>query len=374
MAGDPTGIVDAGGREGALARRHQLRGTRLAAGDLDAARRFAPTLVHAWNPRAPVAAAAQAYGRATGAPVLMHWEDDEWSLSRAWRDGSPLRRAVRTVRRGAAGALPAAWSYATPRSLRWAAALPGHDALTPALAERVREMTGRDCAVVLPANPPDDGPIETPPIPPGSRDRELVAYTGAIYPEHRQDVLLAMRAVAELRRRGRDAVFVHSGGILSRYDPVALAAEAGLSADAAHFLGYLPSMAQVRGLLRTADVLVQPGRPTDFNRYRLPSKLQTYLASGTPTVSFAVGFGELLTDGEEALLTRTGETAELADKLETALADPAVRQRLKRGGPSAAARLFDPSINCDALLAHYGSVLDQQPSARGSRATLLNRQ
>jgi glycosyltransferase involved in cell wall biosynthesis len=375
VAGDPDGAVEAGGRPAVATRRHRLRGTRLAAADIEAAREFSPTLIHAWNPRANVAAAARAYERATGAPVFMHWEDDEWTLARTWRTGSPLRRSVRTARRLTAGVRPAGWPFATGASLKWAASLEGHDALTPALAARAGERTGRTAAVVLPANPPDSGPVEDAPLPAGEAGRELVVYTGMIHPEHRLDVLLGMRAVATLRARGRDAVFVHAGGVLLGSETAPeLAAEAGLGEDAAVFLGYISSLAQVRGLLRAATVLVQPGRATDFNRFRLPSKLQTYLASGTPTVTFAVGFGELLRDGEEALLTHSDDPAELADLLESAIADPAVRDRLARGGPAAAKRLFDPAANCEALLAHYEAVLDQQPSALGRPESLLNRQ
>jgi len=85
----------------------------------------------------------------------------------------------------------------------------------------------------------------------------------------------------------------------------------------------------------------------------LPSKLQAYLASGTPVLASAAGAGELLVDRDEVLKTHSGEPAELADRLCELLEDEALRNRLSVGGPRAAERLFDPVRNTNALLAHY---------------------
>jgi glycosyltransferase involved in cell wall biosynthesis len=87
--------------------------------------------------------------------------------------------------------------------------------------------------------------------------------------------------------------------------------------------------------------------------------MQTYLASGTPTVTFGVGFGELLEDGVEVLKTRGSEPAELADKLMALIDDPELAERIGRGGRAAAQRLFDPVANTDALLAHYEANLER---------------
>jgi len=100
-------------------------------------------------------------------------------------------------------------------------------------------------------------------------------------------------------------------------------------------------------------VLVQPGRPTEFNRLRLPSKLQAYLASGRPTVTYATGLEELLTDREEVLFTRTGDPAELSARLGDVLTDEALRARLEYGGPRAAKRLFDADANAARIAEHF---------------------
>jgi glycosyltransferase involved in cell wall biosynthesis len=357
IGGDPETAAREGLDPGVAVRRHALRGRRLGGADRAAAAEFAPSVVHAFNARAGVIAAAADYARITRAPLVVHWEDDEWGLrSGAWRVG-PRLLATRALRRAAALLQPSAWPFATRASLRRAAReAAGFDALTPAIARHVEERTGRAPAIVLPANPPpsegDAGAV----LPDALAGRELIVYTGALFPEFEADVRLGMRAVASLRAAHPRIAFVHTGRVLPRYDAARIAAEEGLDGDSAFFLGYVP-FATVRALLAAAAVLIQPGAPRDVNRHRLPSKMQSYLASGTPTVTFAPGFAELLADREEVLKTETGDPAELADRIGELLRDPALAARVGTGGRAAAARLFDPEANTDALVACYRAAI-----------------
>ena len=66
-------------------------------------------------------------------------------------------------------------------------------------------------------------------------------------------------------------------------------------------------------LLAAADVLVQPGRPDDFNDYRFPSKVPEFLASGRPVVLPRTNIGLHLRDRREALLLDLGSAAEIAE-------------------------------------------------------------
>jgi len=184
----------------------------------------------------------------------------------------------------------------------------------------------------------------------------VVVYTGAVYGAHLSDFLILLRAVAILRQRGIDVGIVHSGHRARRITPAAMLKEARLDPGAAQFLGYVPSSLLFR-LLRAGDVLVQPGAPTAFNRLRLPSKLQAYLASGTPTVTFATGFGEMLQDRIEVLKTHGPSPQELADRIAEVLADQGLASVLSAGGPRAAERLFDRDRNTGALIAYYERVL-----------------
>lgn len=355
LNGDPQTVVteNAYAMAGLDIRFHAFRGRSLRRDDLRAAREFAPHLVHSFNARVRTLTAARAYARATRTPVFVHWEDDEWSIRRGYGRRSALRRVARLGRRVLAPVVPTQGVFVSRASMRWAAAhAAAHDALTPALAERVQERLGRECAVVLPITPriPVDG--SAPPLPESLAGRTLVGLTGEVHPGSVGDLELALRAIALVQARGIDVALVHAGKVLPRFDVEQLARDAGVADGTAVFLGYRP-FAEIPPLLRRLDILVQPGEPTDYNRLRLPSKLQAYLESGTPTIAFAVGFGELLSDGEEVLKLHGYDAAELADRIAAVATDTAVAQRLGDGAREAAARLFDPERNCKALVDHY---------------------
>jgi glycosyltransferase involved in cell wall biosynthesis len=167
---------------------------------------------------------------------------------------------------------------------------------------------------------------------------------------------LGLRALAELHRRGEDVAFVHAGRVARRFDLVRMAADAGVPADAVHVLGDL-TPGPLNQLLRSADVLVQPGHPSEFNRLRLPTKLQVYLVSGTPTVTFSIGAGELFEDRVELLKTYGPDPSELADRIAEVLHDEGLRHTLSAGGPRAVARLFDTARNTQRLVDHYNATL-----------------
>ena len=349
------------GADGLAVHRYGFARGRLRGADVRALRAFAPDLVHAWNSRVSTVAAAAALCEATGAPLFVHFEDDEWRLP-AIAPGEMLRRGPgHLARRTLSVVNPSVWWHSTRRSRRYVARRAvALDALTPVLADEVRRRMGRECRVVLPVTPSIPGSAEPPRLPAGA---PTLLITGTIWPVYLPDFMLGFRAVAELQRRGRPVHLVHAGRVLPRWDPQRLAARAGIAPGSATFLGYLP-YAVIPGLLREADVLLQPGPPTEFNRLRLPSKLQAYLESGTPTITFAVGFGELLEDRVEALKTYTADPCELADRIEEALDDEALRARLRAGGPRAAARLFDPVANTESLLAHYREALAWRSALR----------
>jgi len=339
--------------------RHRLQalGGRLGSPELQVARSFRPTLIHSFSPRLPVLTAAAAYARATGAPVFVHYEDDEWSIARGNPDQPLHRRVARPVLRQLGRVRPQAWPFQSPASERWlASGARGIDALTPALAEYVTQRVGRPVDVLLPVTPVAQ---ETAPPPFNLKpdDAPVVMYTGAVFGLHINDFRLGLEAVALVQREGRPVRFVHVGTLAARFDPDVLVKDAGLRPGTARFLGHFP-FAAMPGLLRAADILLQPGHPSDFNRFRLPSKLQSYLASGTPTVTFAVGFGELLEDRREVLKTYTGDPRELAARLTELLDDQQLRETLSREAPIVAQRLFDPRRNTDALLAHYRRCLN----------------
>lgn len=347
---------------------HEFRGRTLRRRDLTAARDFAPTLIHAFNARVPIATAARAYARATAAPVFVHWEDDEFGILERVNTRSLVRRLASRARRIACVVYPPAGPMVTAPTLRWAQNAAGHDALTAALADWVRDQLRRPCQVVMPIVQH----VHEPPAAPSDRlkdlrGRQVLMLTGEVHGGSITDLVLALRATAVLREKGHDVVLVHAGRVGARFDVDTLVREAGLTPEDARFLGYLP-FAAIPPLLREADVLLQPGAPSRFNRLRLPSKMQAYLASGVPTVTFAIGFAEVLADGAEVLKLQTAEVDELAGAVAAIITDPLLREHLGKRGRSAAQRLFDPATNGAVLVDHFRAGLNtatsRSPTAR----------
>jgi glycosyltransferase involved in cell wall biosynthesis len=358
LAGDPATLASEQlhGLEGLklIQRGRSGRGSKREA---DHIRRFAPSVIHAFNARLPVVAAAKRYAYVSMAPVLIHFEDDEWGLAQGRVSDSTARKTARRMARSVATVAPAVWPFATQSTMAFASLhARALDALTPALARHVEEKLGRSCRVILPCTPtlPEDGPPAS--ISRGINNEKIICYTGAVYGSHLDDLMDAMRAIALVQRTGRAIRFVHAGQVADRFEPRRLAERAGLQENSYTFLGYRP-MSEMPSLLASADVLVQPGRPTAFNCLRLPSKLQTYLASGTPVITFACGFGELLTDKRDALLFQRGAPDEIAAAVIALLDNEALYLRLSTGGPIAADALFGQQKNTDALLEYYGEAV-----------------
>jgi glycosyltransferase involved in cell wall biosynthesis len=272
----------------------------------------------------------------------------------------------RHARRLAGLVSPGAWYWSNALSRRWVSRrATGLDALTPTLAGQVEHRTGRTCSVVLPAVPEPD-PSELAELPAGLLGAEgsdpIALFTGTVWPAYVPNLVLGLRAVALVRERGLRLRFVHAGRVHPRLDVERLGREAGLPNGAAVTLGQLP-FRLVPALLERGTVLLQPGAPSDFNRFGLPTKLMSYLRSGRPTITFAAGPGELLDDRDEVLKTHTGDPRELADRIYDVLTDRELRERLERGGPAAARRLFDPVRNTDSLIAHSSRALGTGASA-----------
>lgn len=343
-------------------------GPWLFPGELRVAERFRPDILHVFNPRHVTVAVARRYHAALRVPVMVHWEDDELGIRKGVTARSPIRRVGRLGRRLLCYPLPRQGVFVTGTSLAWIRRTAvACDALTPALAEEVARDFAVPCTHILPSTltastgaNADDSVEELPPV---IRQASVVAYTGTVQPESIEDFRLAVRAVAILLAENHNVAFVHAGRSLPRFVLPDIALSEGLPADRAHFCGYLPFY-RIQRLLEQVQVLVQPGQPNRYNTLRLPSKVQAYLESGTPTVMFSVGLGELLVDREEILKLRGFDARELADRIAELLEAPELARRVGSGGQRAAYRLFDRRRNAATLVASYRQAIAPPEQSR----------
>jgi glycosyltransferase involved in cell wall biosynthesis len=325
------------------------------------AARFAPDVVHCYEPRtAPLSASLQ-LARREGAALCVRFADDDEALAKE-AGGTGLRGRLGRPAMLAAGTIfPRRWPYKHPLLYRkMVARASGFDAIVPTLAEAVSERYGIACESILPAIPREDPPRPSADI----RNRlglpdsgPLILYTGSVYRAQYPDLDVLLHAFAQVAEANEDAQLVHTGRIAPRYELDQLRAITGHGAERTHFLGFLEDPADLQALLAEAAVLVQPGAPTDFNRLRLPAKVHDYLLAERPTVTFAVGFGALLHDREDAVLTQSGEPAELAGAIEWVLADRERAETIGQRGRARALELFDPEAVAAQTVAYYERAL-----------------
>jgi glycosyltransferase involved in cell wall biosynthesis len=322
---------------------------------------FGPDVVHCYEPRtAPLSASLQ-LARREEAALCVRFADDDESLAKE-AGGSGLRgRLGRPAMLAAGTVFPRRWPYKHPLLYRqMVKRAGGFDAIVPTLAQAVSERYGIECESILPAIPEGE-----PPKPSSDLRRRLglpqtgplILYTGSVYRAQYPDLEMLLHAFAQVAAVDPDAQLVHTGRISPRYGLDQLRAITGAGAERSHFLGFLEDPGDVEALLAEAAVLVQPGAPTDFNRLRLPAKVHDYLLAGRPTVTFGAGFGELLHDREDAVLTQTGEPAELATAIQWVLADRDRADAIGRQGRLRALEIFDPEAIAAQTIAYYERAL-----------------
>jgi glycosyltransferase involved in cell wall biosynthesis len=335
---------------------------RLARSTLGPVLALGPEVVHAWTPRhVPARAALEIAGR-TGAALFIHYEDDEDYLyryfSRSWGVDLLADRArlLRTL------AIPDDWNWQHPVVSPLAAhCARGLTAICKPYVARLERDWGKPVHLLYPGVDltrfhPDVAPVDRTPL--GLAGKTVLLYSGALHGLLGFDRLL--EAFARIAPRWPDAVLVQFGRVFIA-DQLALEVRRLGLRDRVRFLGPIDHH-QVPRYLALGDVLVQSGEPGDFDEYRLPSKLPEYFAMGRAVVTFAAGIGREFEDGVNVLKTYSGDVAELADCLERALGDAALRERVGRAGRTRAEELFSWPRNAAGLADFYTAVL-QAPAA-----------
>lgn len=317
-----------------------------------------PTLVHAWTPRERVRELTEELSARYRCPYLVHLEDNEDVIT-AGRLGIPVSRLL-----SANGDYDAAIgpSLAHPRRMR--RFLAGAAGIT-VIVDRLLELRpdGVPAEVVWPAYETD---LFTPDPPDrrlrsrlGIADAEaVIVYAGNVHPSNAEAMRSLYLAVAAVNRAGRPLRLVRLGRDYVDF----------LGAETRHVKEYVVDVpflprSEVGRHLRLADVLVQPGRPDDFEEYRFPAKLTEFLATGRPVVLPHSSVGRCLADGEECILLHRGDALEIAAAIDRVLSDGPLRARLSAGARAFAERSFSWPASARKLRRFYEQVLGDRAGA-----------
>lgn len=165
-----------------------------------------------------------------------------------------------------------------------------------------------------------------PPNPTWKKGRKfLVAYVGVIGEPEGIDLLL--ESIKHIRRRrNRDDVqfvIVGSGPVLEEVKKLATAFELD---ELVTFTGRVDDETLFT-ILSTADVCVNPDRPSTINDKSTMNKIMEYMALGRPIVQFDLTEGRV-SAAEASLYARNTDTAEFGDKILELVDDPVRRGRM----------------------------------------------
>lgn len=181
-------------------------------------------------------------------------------------------------------------------------------------------------------------------------DEPTILYVGRLKKYKRVDLI--MRAVAELRRRGRSVRLLVAGTGDHAAALARIRRDLELEAHV-EMLGFVSEEKKLE-LFRRAWVHVLTSPKEGWGITNMEAA-----ACGTPTVaSDAPGLKDSVVDGVTGLLVPHGDIGALADALERLLGDEALRERLGKGGREFAAR-FTWERSADATLAFLEGVVSR---------------
>ncbi len=209
------------------------------------------------------------------------------------------------------------------------------------------------------ADPPPQAPLPEPLRGFGDPAAPLIVSVSRHDGRKGIDVLIAALAAMHVAQIPFRACLVGPGLLLSAHR--ALVASLGLE-DRVLIPGRVPA---VTPYLTNADIYVLPSRQEGSGSVAVLEALQC----GACIVSSAVdGMVEDLTDGHDAVLTRTGDAVALRDALTRLIADPDRRRALGREARGTYERRFAAPVTAQALAGLYAEF-GLRPARPGALAT-----
>lgn len=184
------------------------------------------------------------------------------------------------------------------------------------------------------------------------RDNLILVYTGNVHEANVHEVCEVYKSVILLREEGLPAYLLRTGIDFLSPSP----GDVELVTDYVIHLGHVPHE-QMPEILACGDLLVQPGKPDEFNNYRFPSKLPEYLAMGKPIILPRANIGNHLTNMEEAIVKDHVDARAIADAAKLVYSDPSLAERLGRGARTFAERELRWEDRANKLLDFYDNIL-----------------
>ena len=201
-------------------------------------------------------------------------------------------------------------------------------------------------------------PLSFQPVPPDAELRRraphLIGYIGTMGPQDGVDYLLRIvkHLVTTLNRRDFLAVIVGGGDEEASLRSLAASLEIE---EFVHFTGRVPD-SQVRPLLSSVDVCVQPDPSNPLNDKSTMNKMMEYMALGKPVVAFDL-VETRVSGGSAALYVPPNDEEEFARQISMLFDDPERRDQLGNAGQTAVSSYLAWEYSVPNLLAAYRNGL-----------------
>lgn len=198
------------------------------------------------------------------------------------------------------------------------------------------------------------------PLPPNPKWKNgrahMVGYVGVMGDQEGLDLLLEAAQML-VYGRGLDIQFVLVGGGPALEALQEMARTLGLN-DHVSFTGRAPDQ-DLFEVLSTADICVNPDRVNPMNDKSTMNKILEYMAFSKPIVQFEVAEGRFSAQ-EASLYAKANDTADMADKIASLLADPETCAKMGAFGRNRVETKLSWDHQVDTLIAAYQRALERQ--------------
>jgi glycosyltransferase involved in cell wall biosynthesis len=185
----------------------------------------------------------------------------------------------------------------------------------------------------------------------------LIGYVGVIGEQEGLDLLLA--SVQHIVEQRQDVQFGIIGGGTELENVKLLTTEMGLD-DYVTYYGRTDDATMVE-VLNTADVCVNPDRPTVMNNLSTMNKIMEYMALKKPIVQYTLKEGRRSAE-EASLYAENTDTKDFAEKILWLIDNPAERFEMGEYGYSRIVNQLSWEHESRLLVSFYRNILDIAPS------------
>jgi len=183
----------------------------------------------------------------------------------------------------------------------------------------------------------------------------LIGYVGVIGEQEGLDLL--MQSAKELKAMRNDVQFAIVGGGTDLDNIKAYAREIGVG-DMVDFYGRVSDQVLLE-VLNTADVCVNPDKPTEMNNLSTMNKIMEYMALKKPIVQYDLKEGRA-SALKASLYVSHNDTREFAEKISYLLDNEEVRREMAEYGHDRVLNKLSWDYESEKLLRFYGKVLRRE--------------